>query len=154
MPQISNNIIVNLIHTLKQRFAYVLLDLPHIWSETTASIIKEADHNLLVAQLWLKSATHSARLLDALQNTGVSQTKSSVVINRSGSKFKEAITPADFAMACKKKVNYYISNDSKTITSAENQGKAAVEISSSILTRQFMEIANGLVALNVNKTTD
>ncbi len=154
MPEISTNMIANLIFILRQRFNYVLLDLPHTWSEWMASVVKEADHNLMVAQLWLKSATHSARLLDALQGMGVSHNKSSIVINRSGSKFKEAITPADFAMACKKKVNYYISNDSKTITSAENQGRAAIEAGSSILNRQFMEIAKGLMSLNSNKSDD
>lgn len=154
MPEITPNMIANLIFILRQRFDYVLLDLPHTWSEWLASVIKEADHNLLVAQLWLKSATHSARLLDALQGMRVSPNKTSIVINRSGSKFKEAITPADFALACKKKVNYYISNDSKTITVAENQGKTAIEAGSSILNRQFMEIAKGMTSLNTNKSLD
>ena len=154
LPSISNSIIANLLHILRQKFEYVILDLPHVWSEWVSTVIKESDHHMLVSQLWLKSATHASRLLDAKQMLGIPANKVSLVINRSGSKFKEAITSADFAIACKKKVNFYISNDSKTIINSENQGKTAIEVGNSVLNRQFLEIANFLKTVQTFKDSE
>jgi pilus assembly protein CpaE len=136
----------NLLYTLRTRYKYIVLDLPHIWSDWVVSILKEVDHNYLVSQLWIKSATHSSRFLDAIQVNGIPGSKTSLVINRSGSKFKEAVSPADFATACKKKISHYITNDSKTVITAENQAKTAAEVSASF-GKQFLEIANNIASL-------
>jgi pilus assembly protein CpaE len=146
-PVITANMIGNLLYTLRTKYKYIVLDLPHTWSDWVVSTLKEVDHNYLVSQLWIKSATHASRFLDAIQVNGIPATKTSLVVNRSGSKFKEAVSPADFATACKKKIAHYISNDSKTVITAENQGKTAVEIGNSAVNKQFLEIANAIMAL-------
>ncbi len=154
VPNITPNMIGNLLYTLKSRYKYVILDLPHIWSEWVATVLKEVDHNYLVSQLWLKSATHASRFLDAMQSNSVFTSKISLILNRSGSKFKEAITPAEFAAVCKKKISHYITNDSKTITMAENQGKTAIEIGNSVLNRQFLEIASSISEMKQESVGD
>ena len=75
-PSVTPASIANILETLRMRFKYVIIDLPHVWNEMTVGVLKEVDHNMLVAQLWLKSATHASRLLDCMQFMGVSLNKS------------------------------------------------------------------------------
>jgi len=144
MPKITSHTIANLIFILRTKFKYVILDLPHGWSEWITILLKEVDHNLIVSQLSIKSVTHTSRLLDAFQISGVNSNNSSLLINRSGSKLKEPITAQDFVMACKKKVDYYVSNESKTMAMAEDQGVTAIELGNTILNKQFREVAASL----------
>lgn len=144
VPEISGDVIANVIYNLKRKFDYVILDLPHVWTGWVANVLKEADKNIITAQLSIKSVTHTARFLDAMRMKNIDQEKTAVVINRSGSKFKEPITANDFAMATKKKVDFYVSNDSKTIALSEDQGKTAVEMGNSLLNKQFAEIATAI----------
>lgn len=147
LPEVSNNIITNLIYTLRKNFKYVVLDLPHVWTDWMSILFREADKNYLVGQLNIKSLTHTSRIMDAMQINGVPINKTSIIINRSGSKLKEPITSTDFSMACKKKIDHYISNDSKTISVSEDQGTTAVEVGNSMLNRQFKEIAEAIEKL-------
>ena len=150
VPRISAAVIENLLMVLRTKFKYVIIDLPHLWVDWVASIIGEADKNYMVSQLWLKSAAHASRFLDVAQTMGITAHKTSIIVNRSGSKFKEAITPSEFSTACKKKIDFYISNESKTIISAENQGKTAIEMNNSVLNKQFREIAESIFQMSNN----
>lgn len=151
VPKISPGAIENLLNVLRSKFKYVIVDLPHLWVDWVANLVGEADRNIMVAQLWIKSAAHASRFLDVAQTMGITAHKTSIVINRSGSKFKEAITPSEFSTACKKKIDYYISNESKTIITAENQGKTAVEMGNSVLNKQIKEIAESIFQMSANK---
>jgi pilus assembly protein CpaE len=151
VPKMSPVALENLLNILRAKFKYVIVDLPHLWVDWVANVIGEADRNIMVAQLWIKSAAHASRFLDVAQTMGITAHKTAIVINRSGSKFKEAITPSEFSTACKKKIDYYISNESKTIITAENQGKTAVEMSNSVLNKQIREIAESIFQMSDNK---
>lgn len=144
IPRISAQTIENLLLVLRLKFKYIIIDLPHLWSDWVANTIGEADRNVMVSQLWLKSAAHASRFLDVAQTMGITAHKTSIVINRSGSKFKEAITPAEFSTACKKKIDFYISNESKTVIMAENQGKSALELNNSVFNKQIKEISSSI----------
>lgn len=148
IPKISPAAIENLLLVLRAKFKYVVIDLPHLWADWVAGVIGEADKNYMVSQLWIKSAAHASRFLDVAQTMGITSHKTSIIINRSGSKFKEAITPSEFGAACKKKIDFYISNESKTVINAENQGKTAVELSNSVLNKQFREIAESIFQMS------
>lgn len=143
---IRPEIVRDMIMILRSQFKFVVIDLPHIWSGWTAAAVTHADHNVLVSQLWLRSVTHATRLLTAWREAGVEKQSVSLVINRSGAKFKEAITAADFEKVSGKKIDFYLANDIKTIVNAENQGKTLVEVGPSLLERQVRDLAKALVA--------
>lgn len=145
-PDIRPEMIRDLVLTLQQRFDFIIIDLPHIWTTWVAAAISEATHSVLVGQLWLRSLTHSARLLAAWRDVGIDMDKISVVINRSGAKFKEAVSPRDFERICGLPIHFYLANDIKTIVAAENQGKTVPEVGISVLSRQFRELAAELLA--------
>src|SRR5205085_725615 len=65
-------------------------------------------------------------------------------INRSGAKFKEAISVDEFERVCHHKIDAYLHNDIKSLVSAENQGRTVCEVAveGSMLPQQFKQIAS------------
>lgn len=144
-PLIMPETIRDLIHTLQGDFECVLIDLPHIWSNWTAAAISNSTQSIIVAQLWLRSITHAARLLNAWRNMSVSNENISVVVNRSGAKFKEGISQQDFERVCNHKVDYSIANDIRSIVMAENQGKTLLEVAQGPICSQLRNLAASLI---------
>lgn len=146
LPPIKPEVIRNLIATLKSQFKFIIIDLPHIWSPWVAAALGEANHSVMVAQLWLRSVTHSSRMLKSWREIGIDTTRTSVVINRSGAKFKEAVTEKDYERVCGIDIKFALANDTKSVVTAENQGKTVMEIGGSPLAAQFRDLAGYLVS--------
>jgi pilus assembly protein CpaE len=140
-PPISPETVRALIHTLKEEFDCVVIDLPHVWANWTSAVISSSTNVALVAQLWLRSITHAARLLGIWRDMGVDASTISIIINRSGAKFKEGIGQRDFERVCGHGIDFSLANDTKTIVTAENQGKMIPEIGNSTLAHQFEQLA-------------
>lgn len=147
LPTIRPELIRDLISLLRTKFSFVILDIPHIWTGWTSASITYSDHVVMVAQLWLRSLTHSSRLLAIWQTIGISDNTVSLVINRSGAKFKEAITAQDFERITHHKIEAYLSNDIKSVVSAESKGKTLFEIGQNILLQQqIRQFTQGIMA--------
>jgi len=147
LPPIRPEAIRDLINILRSKFSFVIIDVPHIWTHWTAAALKHADHNILVGQLWLRSLTHATRLLTAWQNAGIAREHVSLIINRSGAKFKEAISAEEFERICHHKIEAHLNNDIKAVVQAENQGKTIYETADegSLLQQQIKQIALSLM---------
>ncbi len=141
-PQIKPEMVRDLLYTLKQRFDYIIVDLPHVWAPWSAAAISDSSRIFIIGQLWLRSLTHTTRILTAWKNVGIDDSKVSLIINRSGAKFTEAVRDRDFEQASGKKINFLIPNDIKTVVMAENQGKSVMQIGSSALEKQFRAVAS------------
>jgi len=144
IPEVRAEAVHELIQTLRGSYDVVVLDLPHIWTPWVASALTQATHATMVAQLWLRSVTHSSRLLGAWRSAGVDNARISVTVNRSGAKFKEAVSARDFERVCATSIKYYFVNDIRSIVSAENQGKTILECGNSAIAKQFKEFAGYL----------
>ncbi len=145
MPNIPADLVRDLIQALRLKYDYVILDIPHVWNHWVSAALTSADHIVLVGQLWLKSVTHSARLLAMWRSLGIQDSDVSVVVNRSGSKFKEAVNPKDFERVAGHKISFYISNDIKTVVKAENNGATIMEQGVSALGNQLGQLADDLL---------
>ena len=95
-----------------------------------------------MAQLWLKSVVHCSRLLNIWHHQGIDGGDISAVINRSGAKFKEALNPRDFERAAGHKIDFFISNDIKTVVRAENNGSSIFELGNSPLANQIQQFVD------------
>jgi pilus assembly protein CpaE len=146
LPPIKPEVIRSLIATLKSQFKFIIIDLPHIWSPWVAAALGEANHSVIVAQLWLRSVTHSSRMLKSWREIGIDTQRTSVVINRSGAKFKEAVTEKDYERVCGINIQFALANDTKSVITAENQGKTVMEIGGSPLAGQFKDLAGYLIS--------
>ena len=75
----------------------------------------------------MRSLAHAARMLAAWNNIGVRRDDVMLVINRSGAKFKEAISVQDFERVSHRKIDAFINNDIKAVTQAENNARTLFE---------------------------
>jgi pilus assembly protein CpaE len=151
MPAITADLVRDMVQALRLRYDFVVLDVPHLWNHWVSAALISADHIVLVGQLWLKSVTHSARFLAMWRSLGIQDSEISIVINRSGSKFKEAMNPKDFERVSGHKISFYVSNDIKTIVKAENRGATIIEEGSSALASQITQMAEELLnRLNID----
>lgn len=141
MPDLRPEIIRELLFALQEKYQFVVLDLPHVWSPWVASAFNHSDAIMLVAQLWLKSVTHASRLLSVWRETGISVNNAHVIINRSGAKYKEGISTKDFERVCNKQISFFLPNDIKTVVNAENIGKTIIELGKSKLASDIQQIA-------------
>jgi pilus assembly protein CpaE len=147
LPPVKPEVIRDLIKVLRSKFKVVIIDVPHVWTPWTAAVLKNSDHNILVGQLWLRSLTHATRILNAWQSVGIAYDSISLIINRSGAKFKEGISAEEFERICRHKIDAHINNDIKALVNAENQGKPVYEaaLEGSVLPKQFKQIVSTLV---------
>jgi pilus assembly protein CpaE len=147
LPAIRAEHVSELIRVLRSRFTFVVLDVPHVWTPWTAAALTYADHRMMVAQLWLRSLTHASRLLKAWQSIGISAETVSLVVNRSGAKFKEAITAEDFERICHHPIEAHVGNDIKAVAQAETQGKTIFETGQgTMIQKQVQDIARSLAS--------
>lgn len=151
LPPIKPEVIRSLITTLKSQFKFIIIDLPHIWSPWVAAALGESNHSVMVAQLWLRSVTHSSRMLKTWREIGIDANRTLIAINRSGAKFKEAVTEKDYERVCGIDIKFALANDTKTVVTAENQGKTVMEIGNSALSSQFKDMAGYLVGMQEGK---
>jgi pilus assembly protein CpaE len=145
LPNLSAQAIPELLTILKQSYDTIILDLPHVWLPWVATACQYSTQLVLVAQLWLKSVTHSARLLKAWREHNISMDAVSLVINRSGAKFKEAIEPRDFERVCNVPIRHMIANDIKSVVMAEGEAKTILELPPSKLGQDIEQLARMLI---------
>lgn len=145
LPSVNADAIRNLIATLSTTYDNVIFDVPHVWLPWVAAAAQQSTQLVLVAQLWLKSVSHAARMMRALREIGIPDARVTAVINRSGSKFREAIDPKDFERVCSTRIDYKITNDIKTIVTAEAAPSTLIELPSSQIARDIERLARGLL---------
>jgi len=146
LPNIRPAIIRELVTILRSKFRFVILDVPHVWTDWTAAALTYSDHTAMIAQLWLRSLTHASRLLGAWHAVGVNRDHISMVINRSGAKFKEAINVPDFERICRHKIDAFINNDVKAVTYAEDNAQTLFESEhGTLLKQEISDMARKLV---------
>jgi pilus assembly protein CpaE len=146
LPTIRPEIVRELVAILRSRYPFVVIDVPHVWTDWTAAALSYSDHSVMVAQLWLRSLTHASRLLTAWNGIGVAHDHVSLVINRSGAKFKEAITTQDFERICRHRIDAFIGNDVKAVSYAENHGQTLFETDHGAeLKQQIRQLAQSMV---------
>jgi pilus assembly protein CpaE len=148
LPMVNAESIRDLVATLKESYDTIILDLPHVWLPWVASVAQQSSKVVLVSQLWLKSVSHAARLMRVLRELDIPSQQTVNVINRSGAKFKEAVEPRDFERVCGAPIDYTLSNDIRTIITAEASARTVMEMDPSTLATDINRLAHGLCALN------
>ena len=128
LPYIDAAAVSQLIQVLKLSYDTIILDLPHTWQPWVSAACREASSFVLVAQLWLKSVTHAARILRASRSEDAIGNNVKLVINRAGAKFREAIETRDFERVTGLPIAHTLVNDIKTVVDAENQAKTIIEV--------------------------
>ncbi|MES2984379.1 MAG: hypothetical protein V4735_04230 [Pseudomonadota bacterium] len=153
LPPVSADAIIDLIATLKLNYDNVIIDLPHVWLPWVAAATTQATHLVLIAQLWLKSVSHAARLVRSFRELKIPLERIVPVINRSGAKFKEAIDGKDFERVCGIPIRYTLANDIKTIVTAEASANTIMEQQPSEISANIEHLARGLAGIPLETGT-
>ena len=152
LPTVNAAAIRELITTLSATYDNVIIDLPHVWLPWVAAAAQQSTHLVLVAQLWLKSVSHAARMMRAYREIHVPAERVTAIINRSGARFKEAIDEKDFERVCGTTIRYTVTNDIKTIVTAEGSAKTIMELQPSELSANIERIARGLLGMPTHES--
>lgn len=106
---------------LKQRFRYVVVDVPPILHASTLHILSHATTVVLIANLYDLTTINDTRLLyDTLDGKYVAQEKIRVVLNRVSR--QNRIVLADIEQALGHPIAAQIPNDGKIVPASVNQG--------------------------------
>lgn len=111
-----------LIGELRNKFHYVIVDLPKTLNKEAYQVLKDATHLVIVTDLSLAGMRDTLRLVQfALQGNAACQV--TIVANRVGEYRDGEIAISEFQKAIGRKVDLKIAFDPKNVTSAMNIGK-------------------------------
>lgn len=119
--QISGEDITRMFGLLKKHLDYIIVDLPHDFSERTLAAIEEADRLLLVAQQSLPVIKSVQRTLQLFRELNYPENKVKIILNRYLK--KSELSPDDLAHVFNQPVFSVISNDYRALTETVNKGR-------------------------------
>jgi pilus assembly protein CpaE len=120
-----------LISELRNKFHYLIVDLPRTLTGESHEVLKEATHLVLVTDLSLVGMRDTLRLVQlAMQGNAACQI--TIVANRVGEYRQGEIAAAEFEKAVGRKIDLVIPFDAKSVTAAMNIGKPVASTSKSV----------------------
>jgi pilus assembly protein CpaE len=120
-----------LISELRNKFHYLIVDLPRTLTGESHEVLKEATHLVLVTDLSLVGMRDTLRLVQlAMQGNAACQI--TIVANRVGEYRQGEIAAAEFEKAIGRKIDLVIPFDPRSVTAAMNIGKPVASTSKSV----------------------
>jgi len=132
------------------------LDLPHIWSQGVAHILRQSDEIVLVASLDLACMRNTQNVIRLLNKGQVKTAPVHIVVNKAGRSQRTELSSKDFENAVGSKIEFIINDDPTTFGAAENAGQPAAEATGKNKVRDIFEgLATELVGHDpVEKASD
>lgn len=120
-----------LVGELRNKFHYVIVDLPKTLNKEAHQILKDATHLVIVTDLSLVGMRDTLRLMQfALQSNAACQ--ATIVVNRVGEYRDGEIAVSEFEKAIGRKIDLRIPFDAKNVTSAMNIGRPVSSYSKTV----------------------
>ena len=129
---------------LLQRSAPVtVLDVPHVWSDWTRSVLSEADEVVITCTPDLANLRNAKNMLDALKNLRPNDKRPHLVLNQVGMPKRPEIAPSDFFEPLEIEPIAIIPFDVQLFGNAANSGRMISEIDAKSPTAEtFAQIAH------------
>jgi pilus assembly protein CpaE len=118
--------ILRLLSLLRSTFTHVIVDLSKSFRPTDVAAMRVADMILMVGQLELSSIHNIARLLPTFKSVEGLYDKVRILINRTGAD-DQKISRAKAEEFMGMQVFWQVSNDSKSMMGARNEGKPLIQ---------------------------
>ena len=125
--QVSADDVRSILDMLKNYFQYIVVDLPHDFSERTMAVIDSADHLLLLSQQSIPEIKTVQSALNLFRELNLDEEKIKIVLNRYLR--KSQIKKEDMAEVFKKPVFASIVNDSSIVRRSMENGNPFFGIS-------------------------
>lgn len=137
---------VNRILTLaRSEFDYIICDMPHVWTNWTASALRVTDQIVLVTELSVPALQRTRRQLDLISEQGLGEIPISVLANKAegGWGFRKRQTQAEDALG--RKIDFIIHSDAKTSAEARDRGVPLSQIKrNSVIVKDVRSMADEL----------
>lgn len=137
-----SDMVSNLIHLAKRRYAMVMVDLPAAIAPWTDVVLREAFVTFIVCTPNVTSVHRLVQFLRLMERERLNDLPFRVVLNRHHARGEGGdVSPQRFAKAIGRLVDYTIPNDYRLISESHNQGRAAISLkASSSFARAVMEM--------------
>ena len=120
-----------IIDTVRRVMPYVVLDIPHTWSEWTYQTLLSSDEVILVCQPDLASLRNGKNMIDELKAQRPNDAPPKLVVNMIGVPKRPEIPTKDFAAAIEVEPSVVLNFDPQLFGTASNNGQMISETDSS-----------------------
>lgn len=143
-PAVGIEAVEKLVDLARLSAPYVVVDLPHLWTDWTTALLAQADEVLVVARPDLACLRDSRNLLDQLTSRRGGETGLRLVLNQRDAARKVQLTTADFQDTLKIKPTACLAYEPQAVGEAANAGQMIAECSgrNHRLSLAFAELAN------------
>ncbi|MEO1659695.1 MAG: AAA family ATPase [Pseudomonadota bacterium] len=117
----------SIIDTVRRVMPYVVLDLPHTWSEWTYNTLLGSDEVIMICQPDLASLRNGKNMLDELKSQRPNDTPPKLIINMMGVPKRPEIPTKDFAAAIEVDPSIVLPFDPQLFGTASNNGQMISE---------------------------
>ncbi|MEM9378211.1 MAG: AAA family ATPase [Pseudomonadota bacterium] len=125
--EIPSEAYTTVIDTVRRVMPYVVLDVPHAWSEWTYQTLLGSDEVILVCQPDLASLRNGKNMIDELKAQRPNDAPPKLVINMMGVPKRPEIPPKDFAAAIEVEPSIILPFDPQLFGTASNNGQMISE---------------------------
>ncbi len=119
--RIDRSQVIAMLTLLRRYFTYIVVDLPHDFTERTLATIEESDKLLIVVEPDLLSVKSVQQTLYFFQELNYTDTKIGVLLNRQDN--KNVLQKEDIEIALQQPLFAAISNGWKTLSQAQKKGE-------------------------------
>tara|TARA_R110002020_G_scaffold37688_4_gene113586 strand:- start:5566 stop:6855 length:1290 start_codon:yes stop_codon:yes gene_type:complete len=116
------------VEILQRSAPVAVLDLPHIWSEWTRSVLADADEVVITAVPDLANLRNTKNMLDALKKLRPNDRPPHLILNQVGMAKRPEIAPADFFEPLEIEPIAILPFDAQMFGNAANSGRMIAEI--------------------------
>ncbi|MEH6690749.1 MAG: CtpF protein [Pseudorhizobium pelagicum] len=116
------------VEILQRSAPVAVLDLPHVWSEWTRSILADADEVVITAVPDLANLRNTKNMLDALKKLRPNDRPPHLILNQVGMAKRPEIAPADFFEPLEIEPIAILPFDAQMFGNAANSGRMIAEI--------------------------
>ncbi|MGH6954849.1 MAG: AAA family ATPase [Alphaproteobacteria bacterium] len=142
---LTPELIGELLSYARAEYGHVVVDLPVAWTDWTQAVLAHSDAVLLVTELSVAAIAQTRRLADYWVNAGLGSVPLSIVANRFEKHWGDGPSAKEAEKALGRKVDYFVPNDPKTVTTALNEGVRLSEVSRrSKATRAIEDLVSAL----------
>lgn len=136
----------------RDAFRFTVVDLEDCYHEEQMAALRQAEFILLVFRLDFTSLRSTKRILDSLEQGGLSGERVRLVINRYGQAKELPLSQAEEALG--RKIGFLIPDDPKNINAANNAGEPAVfRTPTAKVVQSIVQLAHALANPNSGKSS-
>lgn len=125
LESVDTDQLLRVIHLLRQRYGYVVLDLPANWTNWTLSAALAADAIVLVCELSIASLRQARRRLELFNEVGIERSAIEIVVNRVEHRLFKAIDLDDVARTLHHPVLGKVALEAPLVSTSQDQGMLA-----------------------------